>query len=502
MSFYYTEDALNDLLRTVDFNGEKLFDNPEYKKLARCKVHLNNDENSIREGIVNVDYYCEKYILQQEQINKLKLGIYDINTTHIIDDSEVTYDKLAEELYVECNKKVDQKTIYDRLVGRSGIRVDLKKHLKIDLSNYTKEKIARNKLLKLLYKLEKSEEQGKKRKGKNVTLLLSKPTLENIDNSAIAYQTTHGELVNYIKNEIMKELTPKFIGTVKLLVWYIATDMPANVLNVLMGKIGGNVLDSWLFERFAMVENLLKKLVLGANEVRDMKSQNKHTLFELLFLKIIQSENIAREENLIKINQWILNLKWDYTEPINLIKCQMHQEADVRGFIKKNIKIIVLYVYNNDNPSEEQRQEVLDGVEHYEKIFDLMERHTKTKYSFYPLLDWIVACIQTYLKCKKEDLKYYNKYYCSDGNPKTLISVLKNEGRGQEAYEICWVSMVQYRYYANQGYSRCYSKFKEIEIQFSKHTISLLSIPNMGVMALINSESQKKMSKHLQYILR
>jgi len=495
---YYNENELKDFLKKIDFNDEQLFDNPKYKKLSRRKVLLKSD-NSIREGIVNVDYYCEKYILTQEQINKLKPSRYDINTTHNIDGFKVNYEDLSRELHEECDRKVDQRCIRDKLVGKGGIADGLEKNLKIKLSNYAEEKIAINKLLKLLYKLEKRDRPGAKKKKSNVTLMLRKPTLENVDNSVINYDTANGKIINYVKNEVMKELTPEFIGRVKFAVHETVGIWAENVLNMLLKTMDGTISDDLLLERLALVESRLKKIVLNAQKQQDVSKLKRHALFEIFYLKIIQSENIAREKNLQEINQWILNVEWEHKGKIT-IKKQVIQEPLLESYIEKNIGMIAMHVYYSINPSEEQKNEVLAGIKYYKKIFELMERHTKTSYTVYcPSFKLIIACIQTYLKCKEDDIKYYNGYYGTDGNAKTLISVLKNNGRDQEAYELCWVGLVQYKYYVNKGYKKSYSKLKDIENQFSMLIIAMLNMNNIYEMQIFNAVISKLVWDSIRY---
>lgn len=477
----------NYLKQTIDFDDEKLLNNPEYKELV---IYL-------KEGAVNLNYFREKYILTQDQIKKKKLGCYDINTTNVPIGAKVDYEDLIKELYEElvkerdlefaknprqeCGEIVDKGNVRERLVRKDGIRVQLKKHLKLDLSLYkdnTDEKIARNKLLKLLYKLLKSKKPGKGSRGKNLTLLLSKPTLENVDNSVIGYDTINGRIINDIKSEVMKELSPDFIRAVKKVV-HDTVVIPENILNILMEMMDGINTDQWLFEQFLLIEKLLKELILDAKKlVISNQNQKIHTLFGKFYLKMIQSENIAREEDLITLNWWLLNLKWDNVDLLSFYNYQTDEEikgeTNLRVFVEKNIEIIAMCVYHNDGPNEEQKQEILNGLKCYEKIFELLKR--TTKYGFCVSLDCVVACIQTYLKCKREGLEYINKYYGSDVNPKSLLAVLKSDGRDQEAYEICWTNMVYYKYYINFGYSKAYSKFKNLEILFSELTISVLGI--------------------------
>lgn len=477
----------------------------EYLRKQNLLYKKNNKEVGVllKEGWVDQSYFLEKYGMTQEQINQFKPGRFDISTTHIQENKKVTYKDLVDELIEENNRercsacthkncedfascrREEYIPIKDRLIGKNGIVSNLKKYLDLDLSLYEHESVSRNKLLKLLYKLEKNVEgKGKGGALKNVLLMLSKPSLENIDNSFVGFSTNNGNMFRNVKMEIAKEISNQFILKTRCAIPDVITK-PEAALQSLLSYMNRYNSEQWVLDRYNIAEQTLKDLIkkITALPQNDMRA---YSLFETFYLKLILSENIARENNLIAINHWVLKLKWKKPSYIDFSSMVINDDYTIEALVKSNIKIITCYIFGKDDCTVEEEKEICKAAEWCVKIFEFFKMNS-TIVNFN--LEYIIAAIQVYLKCKTEKIKYVHKYYGTNSTPKTLISVLKNTEIRNEAFEIVWINMVCYQYYSNRGYENVYRKFKEVEVLVSKLMICILLLTDMQIISKLTDES-------------
>lgn len=465
----------------IDFNDKNLFVTAQYKTFSEGKIHC-------AEGIVSGDYYCEKYILTQEQINALKKGFYDINTKRDLTGKTVNYEGLLEEIVEQDNNKVDQESIKSRLYD---LRRKLKNTMEIDLDSYGDEKYASIRLLNLLYNVTKSYEAGKK-KGKNIFWILDKPSLENVDNSIISYKTINGKIIHELKNEAMKEVDKEFIIEIKeeLVNSYKAVEDILNMFNNAMES--GRVSDENL-----LIELIKFKQQITIEKENEIIDDQQITLFEKFYFKLLEHEYLARDSDLARINNWIIENDRKCKHELNYKKIIIPKQeilfinSNWEEYLQDNKEIILQYAFSGKNTAKKQDSLINSAVNYCPKMILYIARHTKA--TCYPAIELCVACIQAYVFYKKNINLFKNKAYglyqvfqskitddektsykmlnLKDGkayvldNRKSLTAVFDEEGRGQEVYELFWVKLFQYRYYINKGYHQSVLKICEIEVE-------------------------------------
>lgn len=466
----------------IDFDYENLFDKEKYKEFLEMKINA-------AEGIVSFDYYYEKYILNQEQINALKKGFYDINTKRDLIGRKLNYEGLLEELAMEYNI-VDKESIKSRLYD---IRQKLKNTMEIDLDTYSDDKYASIRLLNLLYNVTKSYGAGKK-KSENIFWILDKPSLENVDNSSINYRTINGEIIQMLKNEAMKELDKEFIIGIKeeFEKSYRAVEYILNRFNDVMES--GEISDEKL-----LTELMNFKQQIASEEKSEIIEDEKKSLFEKFYFKLLEHEYLARQSDLARINNWIIenDLKCNYElndKKINIINQEkLSINYDWKKYIQNNKEIILQYAFSGKNTEKKQEGLMKSAINYCPKMILYIARHTKA--TIYPAIELCVACVQAYVFYKKNINLFKNKAYglyqvfqsiisndektsykmlnLKDGkayvldNRKSVTSVFNEEDRGQEIYELFWVKLFQYRYYINKGYHQSILKICEIEVELA-----------------------------------
>ncbi|WP_270305583.1 hypothetical protein, partial [Terrisporobacter petrolearius] len=120
----------------VNIKNKDFYKKDSYKKF-RTK-YLNLDLY----GEITYDYYVEKVLLSQEEINDIKQGMFDIGTKRDYKDKDLTKDKLYKEIDIEEGKDQDV-YLYDiiksKIAGSShkgGIIKKLKEVLNLDVNSF------------------------------------------------------------------------------------------------------------------------------------------------------------------------------------------------------------------------------------------------------------------------------------------------------------------------------------------------------------------------------
>lgn len=135
-------------------------------------------------------------------------SIYDMGNPNEIEDSECTDDAVATEIWYSLSldkEGITEANVLDELERKSGLIERIEKYLGIDLNQLVRdddrEKRERSKILYFFYILEHRYYPNI-----NVLMLLDKPSMENIDNTFLGWQTHNGKIVRTVKEALGKEL--------------------------------------------------------------------------------------------------------------------------------------------------------------------------------------------------------------------------------------------------------------------------------------------------------
>lgn len=251
-----------------------------YKKVMNSTIFMSESFMSIEEIAIN-------YILTDEKKKNLYKSKYEMGNTVQLSEKDCRYTSLAEDImdngqfdtnYLNANDFNKKNGLKDRI--KNGIHFDLDKY-KDPIWDESKYQIY--KILYLFYKLEHIEF-----KGTNVINVLSKPTMENVDNLFLGLETTYGTIINRLKSSLRKELKSDQFELEKT-INDIVQDWH-NIICISTMFLGVGEKDS-----FYDLDSVLNRLedISKCLEIERIPSQYTIPPIECLYLKILQHESLG-----------------------------------------------------------------------------------------------------------------------------------------------------------------------------------------------------------------
>lgn len=364
------------------------------------------------------DEECEDIALAREIIELSQPEIGEINLDKWIDSSK-NRQYIASQIVKTANLESVEGFKYDLADDlaeifslQRGYRERLKESLNLDLDlfdkNILKNKCENAKILYLLYMLEKKHFPTT-----NILELLSKPSMENIDNSLLGMKTYNGDIIAFIKNSLEKEMS-----------LYIKTKLQ---------KITQSITFAWdeLLENasstadrmadvgyiFAEKGSLFIFPVLGIF-ARKSETKYAHSPIETLYLKILQHEYSGNILNILEVNSSSIEFNFaKRSKFIDEMKMLNNNKIDINSiekYIDDNIYQIAKYVYLKEKSSRDERNKILNCKKKLRKFLSFCFR-AKPLLSIKDNLTelWIVSILQAILD-HNDSFKYkfplYNNY--------------------------------------------------------------------------------------------
>ncbi|MGX8797705.1 hypothetical protein ACR6HW_16835 [Fusibacter sp. JL298sf-3] len=461
MQDFFSEYILEELKEAgVDINDENFIFSDKYQKFKSMYILMPIEIDA------TVDYYVEKYILSQEQVNTMKSGLFDINTKRELSKEELKISRLYKELSDEEDKrneldesKNQHSTNIDfeqKIKGaNSGIQTKLKKKVGFDLEDFALEKYEQLKILKLLYNFEKVEKL-------NITKMLENPSLENVSNRIIGVESTNGDITERLKNEVMKELTPDFIGLAKQVIVDIVKEWEVEMQNIT---------SLFLIEKSSKSENGLEKIKLSLDDILELIPDKqsityKHSLFESFYLLILTHENISRQLDLLKIHEYIdrkfiggdfqkNRFAFNYEQLISI--------SEVSDFIMENTDELCRCILGKNHISSDDRKILMNRVQYLDRLIEITRNNSKTRFTNGIDVLWIIAALQEIHQAMLDSESFSHKFYRHKTNSGSLMSRLNPASKKEEIYELLWTKKLKHRYAHNLGISHQYKIFNVIE---------------------------------------
>lgn len=456
--------------KSIDIDDDDFINSDAYMKIKSNLILFP------KEMSVTYDYFIEKCILTQERINQIKPGLYDIGTKRTLQPEQLKYSCLYQEILNESNVN-DVENIRQKFDGEnSGIKTLLKDKIGISLSEFENEKYEQLKLLKLLYKLIKDNAN------QNLFLILTKPSLENVDNSIVGFSGKNGSVFTEAKSEAMKEITPEFIRDVKLQLAKVGKREELFLNTIRLCKRRPDF--------FKIIEQFQTK----AHEIErkfDVMTivPNKHTLFETFFLKLLQAEMTARFSDFTELNIYVMYCEKFPEEKIINSTHTFNGSIDknnISEFINSNINGIVKLIINNEVPDKKLMKKLLSYTPYVNSIINLHEEHSTSDYTTYRVPElMVISCLQEIWETDLSKEEYIYTYHGYKSSCKTLISKLKNINYAEEMYQIIWVVKTKDRYDVNLGFKKQLIEIYKTETILDNIFSGILSINNLDDIQLV-----------------
>lgn len=434
---------------------------------------------SVGNSSMTIDEYIEHFLLPERRVCRLYESVYSMGNPYKLTQEECSDEAVAHEIIrqtTSCKENdtnaeaVDAVHIFTR--KDSGYIQQLKKYLNFDLGEYNYNDIQnqreRAKILYFIYTLKK------KYSSINILPLLGRPSMENIDNSFLGWETSNGKYVKFVKHEIEKEL---LLTTKNNIIQAVAY-----------------VVNTWGDYINALCEDVAVVLAVGGDCSEDIEAIMAHmqivsvflessdcmftppTPLETFYLKLTQSGYLGQLCDILKILKMSSGI--DYSVPVEYIKkmkefqLRRMSTEDVEKFFEPgNVQEIAKYVYLKDETSKEDRRKIRNSKEKVFRFLDFFKLADPV--GIYNVLDdvtelLIISCLQAILLDSSNEIFDYDfhRFEGEKGHRKGKIHVqaaLKKESHTYDALQLYWVRRVMDRSYANVGDSHIRKATLKIE---------------------------------------
>lgn len=412
-------------------------------------------------GSMSLDEFIERFLLTKKEVNNKYESIYDMGNVQELTDDQCEDISVAREIITmhtfieEMDVDAEAVEFVQKFYRKGGLLERLDKYLQIDLDavdkNNKRYKRERCKILYFFYMLEHEIFEGY-----NVLKLLSRPSMESIDNAALNIETRNGIVIKAIKDSVEKELSlsskEKIKGAVSKIVnrWDSIMENAYYLMDFFYKK-----------ERKYDFYSTIQPLLSESEEMQISQTSYYVTLspIEMLYLKIIQHEYMGNVKDIIQINN--IQKKYNYNVSSELIEemKKLHYSvidiSNVEQYIDDNAERLSRYVYLGKRVNKDDIRRIRNTKKKVCKWLDFCVRVK-------PLLDintisnelQIVSFLQAVIIDDADEIFDYTFYrYEKDASHKKprVQAALKNDGYVPHALKCYWVRKVTDHWYANIG---------------------------------------------------
>lgn len=325
----------------------------------------------------------------------------------------------------------------------------------------------------------------------NILMLLSNPSMENIDNVDIGIKTDNGMVVKMIKDMLEKELPLQVKENIKKTV--------ANIVST-WDKIIENAY--WLTDFYYAnnckysFDNTIQLLLSHSKNTTasNTSKYNSQSPIETLYLKITAYEYIYNIEDIVKINS--INKSYENNISPELIEemRELHYNTinidNIEQYVYENISRISKYVYLGKKASSDDVKRIKKAIKKIHKWFEFCYRAKSLLY-----IDdicnelQIVSFLQAVLLDDSKET-FDNAYHCYQKiskHPKRVNAALKNDAYVPQALQCYWNRKVVDHWYANLGRNNDRIEIRKLETVCDKICLEILRKSNLDEMRKVHS---------------
>lgn len=394
-------------------------------------------------------------------------SIYDMGNPNEIEDSECTDDAVATEIWYSLSldkEGITEANVLDELERKSGLIERIEKYLGIDLNQLVRdddrEKRERSKILYFFYILEHRYYPNI-----NVLMLLDKPSMENIDNTFLGWQTHNGKIVRTVKEALGKELPLGEKGRVYSTIAAISTEWDITLNNA---RLLLDFLYDYGFD-YTSVELLHSPIPIFISNEGSRENTCQYPV-ERLYLTVSQREYLGNLLDIAFVNKIQSSNSYDVPpELVEEMRSLIHKPLDfnnVEEHIKDNALRLSYYVYLGKTTTKEDVRRIRTFAHKFQKFLNFCNRAN----CVIPIQEisnelQIVSFLQALiLDDQSEAFDYtYHDYQDRAKHMMRVQAALKNDKSVPDALQVYWIRKVTDRWYANVGKYDVRLKLQEIE---------------------------------------
>lgn len=478
-----------------------------------------------------LDEYIERFLLTDYEIYSLYESIYSLGNPEPLNEEECKYETLAYEIVQRTDPGMDSETkqkikqlekskkpkdndkaeieklketerINDKVNAITRQLQDytrqLKKYLNIDIElfdyNDFQNKRERIKILYFVFTLKKEFHHI------NILELLSKPSMENIDNAFLGWQTSNGKYIREVKRPIEKEISLTIENDIKKTVHCIVDEWGSYMTSACeeMECLAQNGYD--ISDYIILLNSAIKEPFISQKPVEELYLSSSP--LKMLYLRLVQYEYLGQMKDLSEIYKAQADLNCpipeEYIKEMERMQSKKITEDNIDVFFEaKNVRKIAKYVYLKSETNTEERRKIRRSKENVLKLLNftsLAEPDSNVVDDITELL--MISCLQVIILDKgKEKFDYtFHKYEGEKGKRKGKQSVnkaLTSDKRPYDAFQAYWLFRVKDRIYQNIGKSALRKSLKEMErmcVSILEKILSCSTIEEMLSMHIFYNE--------------
>lgn len=463
---YQNEENISELViavkRYLDSKGVNI-KTRHYKKSENYKKIKDRRISGFPGGAMSLEEFIDRFM----RTNCTFESIYDMGNPNEIEDSECTDGAVATEIWFTLYPNSDEITeanVLDELERKSGLIERIEKYLGIDLNqlvrNDDREKRERSKILYFFYMLEHKYYPNTK-----VLMLLDKPSMENIDNTFLGWQTHNGKIVRTVKEALGKELPLDEKDRAYSTIAVISSEWDSILDNA---RLLLDFLYDYGFD-YASVELLPSPIPIFISDENSRENTYQYPV-ERLYLTVSQREYLGNLLDIAFVNKIQSSNSYDVPpELVEEMKSLLHMSVDfnnVEKHIRDNALRLSRYVYLGKKATKEDVRRIRTYAHKFQKFLDFCYRadcliDIKEISNELQIVSFLQALI---LDKQGEEFDYtYHGYQNRAKQMMRVQAALKSKKSVPDALQVYWVRKVTDRWYANVGKYDVRLKLRQIE---------------------------------------
>ena len=457
----YTNDIfLNDILNEeiirleklgVDFSKNDYYKSKEFQKNDNCIFDL-----CVPIGLDNVNLdmpinlLIERYAIGQKRLEDI-YSPYDLIITRELTKEEREtlkwYNTLSEKLL--CTEKDLNQYFYR---PQKGLIARLK-DLGFDINAFDKSKYIDEKIRLLFFLCAFEYKEYIKLKP-----FLGNPTLENVSNTLCKEQTKNGKLMKKLKIGVLRGVNPQFVIEAKSAVCNVIRNWE-DVIKKVLTLVDYSYKKTQL-EKLQQINSIMDIFIKDYNIESLFYNKYEHSLLETVCLKLMQHENIGRENDILSIEEYIKEENNDISINNAEKYIYLHEEIikreQIKEFIKENKNEIAQFIFEKNEIEKNEYRRLNYILKDVYKYLEILFKNTFLNKNNKLTKLFIYVCIKEIMSLTNEDKidNFFYGYKTSD--QRTLKAELKTKNNSFKKNQLTLILKIFKKYNAYIGVQKEY----------------------------------------------
>jgi hypothetical protein len=314
--------------------------------------------------------------------------------------------------------------------------------------------------------------------------MLGNPTLENVDNSAVMKETRNGDILRKLKEDISLEMPFERVYSCNYVLIDIIGDMDKlrdYTRKILMQKEDINL---------AELQHDIEQIPLPSKI--ESKCSEPENLFELVYLKLIQHENMGRTKDIESINVTFEDYPKANQLFDSLVKDVEVPTYEAKEYLMENRNRLAIIVFEKSKLSSNEFRKYDTAVTNIDKMIDVVCSNTMAKGNYLPE-KLLITILQVYIHFDKNHLIENFFYGYKSGDQKSLNTEKK---RGSDAFHKNQIAISKFIFdtlYKKSGHGELLNLIYQFESHTDKVGEMILSCNSIEKMRLMYDNIKDKL---------